>query len=217
MIEIEKKSKFNVFIKIFVIFMIGSILGYIVEMIVGLVQNGRFVSRQGLIYGPFTPVYGIGILVYYLFFSIINTKNKGYIFIFSMILGGITEYLCSYIQEKVFGTVSWDYSNWIFNINGRTTLIHCTYWGLAGLLYTSYIKPLIPKIEEFVKNHKVKIIAIIASVFMLFNITISSMAAIRQNERVNNIPANGNIDMFLDKAYPDKYMDEIFENKKVKK
>lgn len=40
MIEIEKKSKFNVFIKIFVIFMIGSILGYIVEMIVGLVQNG---------------------------------------------------------------------------------------------------------------------------------------------------------------------------------
>ena len=98
MVEIEKKSKFNEFIKIFVIFMIGSVLGYIVEMIVGLVQNGHFVSRQGLIYGPFTPVYGIGILVYYLFFSIVNARNKGYIFISAMILGGITEYLCSYIQ-----------------------------------------------------------------------------------------------------------------------
>lgn len=214
MVEIEKKSKFNEFIKIFVIFMIGSILGYIVEMIVGLVQNGHFVSRQGLIYGPFTPVYGIGILVYYLFFSIVNARNKGYIFISAMILGGITEYLCSYIQEKIFGTVSWDYSNWIFNINGRTTLIHCTYWGFAGLLYTSYIKPLIPKIEEFIKNHKVKAMASMIAVFMVFNITISSMAAIRQNERINNIPASGNVDIFLDNMYPDEYMDEVFENKK---
>ncbi len=214
MVEIEKKSKFNEFIKIFVIFMIGSVLGYIVEMIVGLVQNGHFVSRQGLIYGPFTPVYGIGILVYYLFFSIVNARNKGYIFISAMILGGITEYLCSYIQEKIFGTVSWDYSNWIFNINGRTTLIHCTYWGFAGLLYTSYIKPLIPKIEEFIKNHKVKAMASMIAVFMVFNITISSMAAIRQNERINNIPASGNVDIFLDNMYPDEYMDEVFENKK---
>ena len=43
MVEIEKKSKFSRFIKIFVIFMIVSILGYIVEMILGLVQNGHFV------------------------------------------------------------------------------------------------------------------------------------------------------------------------------
>ena len=32
---------------------IGSILGNIIEMIVGLVQNGHFVSRQGLLFGPF--------------------------------------------------------------------------------------------------------------------------------------------------------------------
>ena len=193
--------------------MIGSILGYIVEMIVGLVQNGRFVSRQGLIYGPFTPVYGIGILVYYLFFRIINTKNKGYIFIFSMILGGITEYLCSYIQEKVFGTVSWDYSNWILNINGRTTLIHCTYWGLAGLLYIWLIEPLIPKIENIIQKNSVKILTGGVAILMIFNITISSMAAIRQKERKYNIEATSNVDMFLDKNYPDEYMDKIFANK----
>ena len=72
----ETKSKFNEVIKIFLVFMIGSVLGYIVEMIVAFVQNGHFVSRQGLIYGPFTPVYGIGILVYYIFFSIVKTKIK---------------------------------------------------------------------------------------------------------------------------------------------
>lgn len=210
----EKQSKFNEVFKIFVIFMIGSVLGYIVEMIVGLVQNGHFVSRQGLIYGPFTPVYGIGIIVYYIFFKIVKTRNKKKVFIFSFILGGITEYLCSYLQEKIFGTISWDYSEWIFNINGRTTIFHCTYWGIAGLLYVKYIEPIIPKIEEFIKSHKIKIIEVSVAIFMLFNITISSMAAIRQKERLDEIPANSSVDIFLDNVYPDEYMDQVFENKK---
>lgn len=210
----SKSSKFNEIFKVFIIFMIGSILGYVVEMIVAFVQNGHFVSRQGLLYGPFTPVYGIGILVYYIFFKIVKNRNKKIVFISSMILGGITEYLCSYIQEKAFGTVSWDYSNWLFNINGRTTLIHCTYWGLAGLLYVSYIEPLIPKIEEAVRNHKIKIMATSVAIFMVFNVAISSMAAIRQKERQENIAANSKIDVFLDNTYPDEYMDEVFENQK---
>ncbi len=208
------KSKFNEFFKIFIIFMIGSMIGYVVEMIVALVQNGHFVSRQGLLYGPFTPVYGIGILVYYVFFTFVKTRDKKWVFLFSMVIGGITEYLCSYVQEKVFGTVSWDYSQWLFNINGRTTLVHCTYWGFAGLLYVSFIEPLIPKIEEFIKSHKVKIMATSVAVFMIFNVTISSMAAIRQKERVENIPAQGNVDVFLDNMYPDEFMDTVFENKK---
>lgn len=210
----NKSSKFNEIFKVFIIFMIGCILGYVVEMIVALVQNGHFVSRQGLLYGPFTPVYGIGILVYYIFFRIVKNRDKKIVFISSMILGGITEYLCSYIQEKAFGTVSWDYSNWLFNIDGRTTLIHCTYWGFAGLLYVSYIEPLIPKIEEVVRNHKVKIMATSVAIFMVFNVAISSMAAIRQKERQENIAANSKIDVFLDNAYPDEYMDEVFENQK---
>lgn len=210
----EKKSKLNEVVKIFLIFMIGSIIGYIVEMIVALVQEGHFESRQGLIYGPFTPVYGIGILVYYIFFSFVKNRNKGIVFISSMILGGITEYLCSYVQEKVFGTISWDYSEWLFNINGRTTIVHCTYWGLAGLLYVSYIEPLIPKIENLVKSNKVKILTSSVAAFMVFNITISSMAAIRQKERVENIPASSAVDVFLDNAYPDEFLDEVFANKK---
>ena len=210
----EKKSKFNEIIKIFVIFMIGSIIGYVVEMVVALVQNGHFVSRQGLIYGPFTPVYGIGILVYYIFFHFMKNRSKKIVFISSMILGGVTEYLCSYVQEKAFGTISWDYSNWIFNINGRTTLIHCTYWGFAGLLYVSYIEPLIPQIEEFIKSNNVKLMTGTVAVLMPFNITISSMAAIRQKERINNIPAQSHMDAILDNMYPDEYMDRVFANKK---
>lgn len=209
----QKSNKINEFNKIFLIFMIGSIIGYIVEMIVALVQKGHLESRQGVIYGPLTPIYGIGIIAYYLCFKKIKTRDKKKIFLISMLLGGTIEYLCSFLQEKIFGTVSWDYSNWILNINGRTTLIHCTYWGLAGLLYIWLIEPLIPKIENIIQKNSVKILTGGVAILMVFNITISSMAAIRQKERKYNIEATSSIDAFLDKNYPDEYMNKIFANK----
>ena len=208
-----KKNKLNEINKIFLIFMIGSIIGYIVEMIVALVQEGHLESRQGVIYGPFTPIYGVGIVIYYLVFQKIKTRDKKKIFLISILLGGTVEYLFSFLQEKIFGTVSWDYSNWILNINGRTTLIHCTYWGVAGLLYMSLIEPIIPKIEEMIQKNGVKIVSAGVAVLMIFNITISSMAALRQKERKYNIQATSQIDIFLDKNYPDEYMNKIFANK----
>ncbi len=199
-------------IKIFWVFIIGSVIGYAVEMVVGLVQNGHFVSRQGLVFGPFAQVYGLGILAYYF---IVPKIKGGYLKIFfvTMILGGIVEYLCSYFQEILFGTISWDYSHLLFNINGRTSLLHCTYWGIGGVLFMKYILPLINKIDKITKDAYFRTITALFIIFMLFNISVSSMAAIRQNERNREIGASNNIDVFFDKYYSDEVMDNIYENK----
>lgn len=212
--ENVRKNKLNEITKIFFIFMIGSVIGYVVEMIVAFVQEGHFESRQGVLYGPFTPVYGIGILVFYMFFNRIKTREKKKIFLLAMLLGGIAEYLCSFLQEKIFGTISWDYSNWILNINGRTTLIHCTYWGIAGILYISYIEPILPKLEALTRKNGTKILAGGMAILMFFNITISSLAAIRQKYRNENIEPQNKLEEFLDEKYPDEYMDKVFANKK---
>lgn len=53
------KEKFRQLEKVFIIFIIGSICGYIFETIVVLFQKGHFEIRQGVIYGPFIPVYGL--------------------------------------------------------------------------------------------------------------------------------------------------------------
>ena len=129
--KMENRCRLNEAMKVFWIFILGSLAGYILEMIVAFVQNGYFESRQGVIYGPFTPVYGIGAVLYYLFFKKLKTRNRVKVFFITMVLGGMVEYLCSLLQEKLFGTVSWDYSNLWFNINGRTSLLHCIYWGVA--------------------------------------------------------------------------------------
>ena len=208
----KKEKSINQSIKIFWVFIIGSIIGYIVEMIVGFVQNGYFVSRQGLLFGPFAQVYGLGILAYYF---IVPKIKGGYIKIFfvTMILGGIVEYLCSYFQELLFGTISWDYSHLWFNINGRTSLLHCTYWGIGGILFMKFIIPFINKMDKIIKNTYFRTATALFIIFMLFNISVSSMAAMRQDERNRKIAASSNIDMFFDKYYSDEVMNTIYENK----
>lgn len=210
----KKKKIVEELIIIFWLFVIGSIIGYIFEMIVVLFQKGHFESRQGLIYGPFTPVYGIGIVIYYLILKNINTENKTKIFLITMILGGITEYVCSFVQEKVFGTISWDYSNLIFNINGRTSLLHCTYWGIGGILYITYICPIIERLRKVLYENNKRFITIIVSVFIIFDISLSCIAANRQTQRRNNILPESKLDLFLDKYYSDEYMNKIYTNKK---
>lgn len=209
----DKKIK-NELIILFWLFIIGSIAGFIFEITVVFFQKGHFELRQGLIYGPFIPVYGIGAMFYYIVLSKIRIKNKVQIFLITMILGGITEYLCSFIQEKAFGTISWDYSYLPFNINGRTSLLHCIYWGIGGVLYITYIEPLLNKMIDKTNMKVFDLITIILSIFIVFDISISWMAADRQTERKNNIEPQNQLDLFLDKNYPDEYMNRIFNNKK---
>lgn len=82
----EKKNIINELAKIFWIFMIGSVIGYIFETIVVIFQKGHFEIRQGVIYGPLIPVYGIGGIIYYITFNFVKTQDKGRIFLISMIL-----------------------------------------------------------------------------------------------------------------------------------
>ena len=212
---IDKEKIIQKLTKIFWIFLIGSIIGYGLEMIVGLVQNGHFVSRQGLLFGPFIQVYGVGLVAYYLVIS--NIKKKSYIKIFfiTMLLGGIVEYLFSYFQETWFGTISWDYSNLLFNIHGRTSLLHCLYWGIGGVLFVRFILPLIRNLNEWCKNTNFRFITAFLVLFITFDIVMSGMAGSRQLERKNNIAANGYIDNFFDEYYPDEKLEQIYSNAKT--
>lgn len=212
--KVENKKVLNELVKVFWVFIIGSVIGYILEMIVGLVQNGHFVSKQGLLIGPFIQVYGLGLVTYYLVISKIKNKNNVKIFILSMILGGVIEYLFSYFQEKLFGTISWDYSDLPFNINGRTSLLHCLYWGTGGVLFVKFILPYIDRLDNLYKYKTYKIITSFLIVFICFDIIISGLAGTRYLERRKNMEAKNDIDVFFDVYYPDSKLKEIYSNAK---
>ena len=127
------------------------------------------------------------------------------------------EYVCSYIQEVVFGTISWDYSNMAFNLNGRTSLLHCIFWGVCGVFYVIVAYPFILNFLKCIERPELVWVTSVTVFFMIFNIFISCAAGGRQNERVKNIPADNAYRQFLDKYYPDSVMDRIYANKIITK
>ena len=192
-------------------FVIGCFIGVVFETILCLFQTGELQSRQGLIYGSFNPVYGFGLVVMVLVLQ--NTKKNYVVFIKGAILGGIVEYVCSFVQEYLFGTISWDYSTYLFNINGRTSLYHMMWWGILCLCFMKFVFPFINKKIFEVEKNKRLVVSIILIVFFVFDISISMGASIRQNERYNNIKATSSAQIFFDKYYPDEFMDAVYPNK----
>lgn len=201
----------NFIIKIFWIFVIGSIFGFFAEMIYGAVYTRTLVIRKGLIYGPFVQVYGMGAVAYYLLIRKIKEPKEA--FFSGMIMGGILEYLCSFFQEIIFGTISWDYSKMFMNFNGRTCLLYCFYWGIIAVMFLKIVYPWLQKIEPWIYKKNIRIFTMFVMLFMIFDITISSMAAYRQKERHKDIPAKNQVDVFLDENYPDQFLDRIYNNK----
>lgn len=209
-----KKEKIPLIFKLFWILVIGSLLGCVLETIVAFVQKGSFQIRQGLLYGPFIPVYGVGLVVYYLIIS--RIKQTSCVFISSMILGGVVEYLFSYFQETIFGTISWDYS-WVpLNLNGRTSILHCLYWGVAGILFVKWLLPWMNTIISRMCQRKMQYFTICVTVLMVINIGISTLAGIRQKERLQHKMPENTIEVLLDKYYPDHIMNLVFSNKITK-
>ena len=208
--EIKRVIKFIAII--FWIFIIGSVFGFIAEMLYSTIFTRTLVIRQGLIYGPFVQVYGMGAVAYYLLIR--KVKEPKDAFLAGMLMGGILEYLCSFFQEILFGTISWDYSNMFFNLNGRTCLLYCFYWGIIAVAFLKVVYPGLQKLEPLLHRKSIKILTVFLMIFMIFDISISSMAAARQTDRRKGIEPRNNVEVFLDKTYPDEYLDRIYNNKK---
>ena len=210
--DVKNKKITNYIYIIFWVFVIGSVFGFFAEMLYGLVYTRTSQVRQGLIYGPFIQVYGIGAVAYYFLVSKIKEPKK--LFFAGMIMGGALEYIGSFLQEIFFGTISWDYTNLFMNINGRTSLLYCFYWGIIAVIYLKLVYPILEKIKPMIYKKWVRIFTVFFILFMTFDIVISCMAGNRQKERHKNIPPKNSLDVFIDKMYPDELLDRIYDNKK---
>lgn len=208
----DSQEKIDLLYKIVMLFTIGCFVGVVFETILCYFQRGYFESRKGLIYGPFNVVYGFGIVV----IALILEKYKNNISIFSMgsILGGIIEYLCSWTQETIFKTTSWNYSNYFLNFDGRTSVYHMVWWGILALLFMRFIYSPIKKLIYKIKEEKRLIVSIIIIIFFVIDIFISSYANIRQNERIKGIESKYLIQKLFDKYYPDEYINKIYPHRR---
>lgn len=152
--------------RIITYFIIYSVFGYVIETLFGIITMGVWESRQSFLYGPFCGIYGIGATV--MIVGLQNVpKTNGWIFLGGFILGSITEYIISFISEKVAGVTWWDYSDFIFNINGRICLLYSIFWGALAVFLIKCINPKVDECINWIKN-KVPISLLKAVIFSIF-------------------------------------------------
>ena len=200
------------FYKLIWLLFIGSFAGVIVESLWCILKHGYLESRVGLVYGPFNLLYGVGAMA--ISAALYKFRNHGWQFSFlgGMIAGSIVEYICSWGQELIFGSRSWDYSEMPFNINGRICLLYSFFWGFLGILWMKKLYPRIAKQILKIPNHIGKIFSWIILAFFIVNASMSFISVYRWSQRTDNIEASNGFWQFVDKCFPDTRMEKIYPN-----
>lgn len=121
------------------LFFLLSVVGWLWEVGIYLVRDGRFVNR-GVLLGPWLPIYGCGGIVLALLLKRWEYKPVQ-VFFTSMLLCTVLEYLVSYVLERTWGIRWWDYSGQFMNISGRVCLLGGLMFGLGGWLLICYVVP----------------------------------------------------------------------------
>ena len=198
--------------KLLLVCFIGSFFGVIIEMLWCLVSRGYIESRAGLVYGPFNLLYGFGAVV--LTVTLYKFRNRGawISFLGGIIVGSVVEYVCSWGQELVFGTRSWDYSKMPFNINGRICLLYSIFWGILGVLWIKNLYPRMAKLILKIPNRVGKICTWVLLAFFVVNTVMSGIALTRWSQRNAGIPAANTFWQTIDERFPDERMEKVYAN-----
>lgn len=147
------------------IFLTYSILGFFYECIINFIQDGRFSS--GFMYGPWTPIYGIGVLIILYIYKKLKKYNKTkrliIMSIISMIVLTLLEYITGNLIELIFHTSFWDYSNYKFNYGKFISLESSLIWMIGSIIIIFIHK----KLKKYIKKIPNQITIILSIVFTI--------------------------------------------------
>lgn len=157
----KKKTLLDKLLYYFVIFILGAITGYIYEVIFYYITLG-VLNNWGILYGPWLPIYGVGAV----FLSMLKPlkKNPLLLFILSIIITGLLEYIVGYISVNIFNQRLWDYTGLFLNINGLVCLRSVLTFAVGSLIL-NYL--LLPLIDKYYNKKYYKYTYIIISIFII--------------------------------------------------
>ena len=198
--------------RILAYFVVYSVAGFIIETIFGILTKGVLESRKSFLYGPFCSIYGLGAVLMILPLQKYK-KNNYTLFFAGFFIGSIIEYMVSLIGELIFHIKWWDYSDQMFNINGRICVLFSLFWGLLAIYLMSDINPRIDKFIDFVKSkipaNYMKTIVIVSIVFLSFDLGITAYALQMFSVRIiheNNLNVSNK--QLMDNLYEKVYIND---------
>lgn len=199
------------FFNLFWIFVIASILGLIIETIYHALVFGGYQDRAGILWGPFSPIYGFGAVLMTIALNHFHSKPIWIIFLVSALVGGTFEFCTSYFMQYAFGITAWNYSGTFLNIDGRTNFMFMCFWGLLGVVW---IKLVLPIMLYFVKKIPWGVrytLTTVCAIMLLFDglATLTTIDCWYMREAGD--PVVTQVEKFCARHYDNEYMQNRFQ------
>lgn len=199
------------FFNLFWIFVVCSVLGLAIETVFHLVIFHEYQDRAGLLYGPFSPIYGFGGLLMTVALNRFHDKPILIIFLVSAVIGGCFEFFVSWIMQYAFGIVAWDYSGTFLSIDGRTNFMFMCFWGLLGVVWVKLLLPMllwgINKIPWKWRYGLTSICMVLMTVDVIMTVQTIDCWYLRE---AGQVPHSG-LEEWMAQHYSDAYMQERFQ------
>lgn len=204
------KLKFS---DVFWIFILGGLIGYALEIVWHFLRKHIWLIKNGVLFGPFQPVYALGLCFISILFFKLKDKKWIYLLLLGSLFGFIFEYIASLFQQYCLGTYTWNYAKFgKLAIHGRVYVPYCFGWGL--MMYV-WMKCCFTPVVLFFRKIPEKINTIIVTCllsFMIFNFIATAYVFHRKADRYQEIAPRNTIEHYIDKKYNDDFLDKRFPN-----
>ena len=146
MCDIKELEKWQIVGIACLVFVITGFVGWLVEFGFYYLDNG-IVYWKGGNFLPWINMYSIGALLVFIF-TYKFRKKPLYVFLISVVILGMFEFLTGFVLFKCFGIRYWNYQDEFLNIGGYVCLISLVCIGIGGVFVMNFLIPLLTKISK---------------------------------------------------------------------
>ncbi|WP_297035398.1 putative ABC transporter permease [uncultured Enorma sp.] len=226
--DIEGKGFIELnFFNLFWVFVVCCFLGLIIETIYHMVvvEPGVYQDRAGLLFGPFSPIYGFGALLMTVALNRFYKANPIIIFVVSAIIGGLFEAATAWFMQVGFGATAWDYSgSTIFGLfpdpiavifGGRTSTLFMCMWGALGFVWIKLCLPRLLKLINLIPWKLRYSLTTLCALLMLLNGIMTLQALDCWYERLSGTAGDTPVEEFYARNFDNDYMQHRFQSMEI--
>lgn len=226
--DIEGKGFIELnFFNLFWVFVVCCFLGLIIETIYHMVvvEPGVYQDRAGLLFGPFSPIYGFGALLMTVALNRFYKANPIIIFVVSAIIGGLFEAATAWFMQVGFGATAWDYSgSTIFGLfpdpiavifGGRTSTLFMCMWGALGFVWIKLCLPRLLKLINLIPWKLRYSLTTLCALLMLVNGIMTLQALDCWYERLSGTAGDTPVEEFYARNFDNDYMQHRFQSMEI--
>ena len=212
----EGYIKLNYF-NLFWVFFVCCVLGLIAEDIWHMTVDdpGVYQDRAGMLFGPFSPIYGVGAALMTMALNRFHKAPLLVVFLVSAVIGGAFEFAVSWFMQFAFGIVAWDYTGTFLSIDGRTNGMFMATWGVLGVFWIKLCLPWMLKLVNQIPWNWRYTLTSICAVIMIVDCCMTLMSLDRWYQREAGIAPDNAISQFIDDHFDNQYMAERFQSMSI--